>query len=234
MTMKIIHAVLLSVLIAILAGCVRRVVYKSESKHHPTSAELKTCPYGHFTLKDVPIFYGTPDFRNKVAISNMEHAIETYQAWHGGCVVFPDSPTVRVTCVTCGFGYDSEVESWSRSSPDKASFRHPFSSLLNGFPLPPTNMIVGAVEYTQHIETNSVKMEFVSYTSCEDQQIVLSRTTNWLARFNITTPSREILGHETLAGTKRNIYEWGELTPGVMLHQEEDGTSRVMMSNARR
>ena len=202
-------------------------------KHHPTSAELRECPYGHAALKDVPIFYGTPDFRNKAAVSNMDHAIETYQAWHGGCVVSDDSPTVRVTCVTCGFGYESDSELWSRSSPDKASFRIPFSAMLNGFPLPPTDMRVGEVEYSQSVRSNAVTMEIVSYTSREEQPVVFSRATNWLAQFKITTPSREIIGHETLAGTKRNIYEWGHLGPSVMLHQEEDGTSWVMMSNAR-
>ena len=225
----------MTVLCAFAAGCVQRGTSVSvwpPPRHHPTSAELKMCPYGHKTLKDVPIFYGTPDFTDKASVSNMNEEIDTYQAWHGGCVFSYDSPTTRVTCVTCGFGYDSDLELWSRKSSDKASFRHPFSSMLESFPLPPTNMVVGAVEYRQSLNTNTVCMESVSYTSCESQPIVFTRTTNWLAQLNISTPSEKILNLEILDGTKRNIYNWGDLSPSVMLHQEEDGTSWVMMSNA--
>lgn len=209
----------------------------SRSKHHPTSAELKMCPYGHATLKDVPIVYGLPNFADKVAMSNMHKAIETFKMWDGGDCVYPDSPTVKVTCVTCGFRYynsDSECGLWSRSSSEKGSFRHPFSPMLDGFPFPPTKEVVGAIEYSQWLETNSVWMESVSYTSRESQPIVFARTTNWLARFNITTPREQMLNHKTLGGTKRNIYNWGHLSVSVMLHQEEDGTTWVMMSNARR
>ncbi len=208
----------------------------SRSKHHPTSAELKMCPYGHATLKDVPIVYGLPNFADKVAMSNMDKAIETFQLWHGGDCVSDDSPTVQITCVTCGFryySYDSECGWWSRSSSEKGSFRHAFSESISGFPLPPTNMLVRAIEYSQSLQSNAVTMESVSYISREFQPFVFTRVTNWLAGFKITKPSETILGHVILDGTKRNIYEWNKLSLTVTLHQEEDGTSWVYMNNTR-
>jgi hypothetical protein len=105
--------------------------------------------------------------------------------------------------------------------------------MLASFPLPPTNMAEGPIQYSQSLKTNAVWMESLSYTSREMQPVVLSRLTNWLARLNISEPSKQMLGHETLAGTKRNIYNWGHLSPSVMLHQEEDGTSWVMVTNAK-
>jgi len=96
-------------------------------------------------------------------------------------VMSGNSPTVRVTCVTCGFGYDSDFELWSRTSPSKTSFRHLFSSMLESFPVPPTNRVVGEVVYRQSFKTNTVWMESVNYTSRERQTIVFARTTNWMA-----------------------------------------------------
>ena len=105
--------------------------------------------------------------------------------------------------------------------------------MLNSFPVPSGTLLVGPVAYAQSIQSNAVWMESVSYTSRETPPLVLLRITNWLARYHIPSPTRVLRGHETLAGSKRNVYEWGQLSPSVMLHQEEDGTSWVMMSNAR-
>src|SRR5262245_24304398 len=107
----------------------------SRKRSHPTSATLKQCPDGHTTLKDVPIVYGTPPFAGPAA-KRWQESIQKFEMWSGGCVSEPDSPKVRPTCTTCGFGYDSEFDHWSRESADIKTFKRGFSPLVASFPKP--------------------------------------------------------------------------------------------------
>jgi hypothetical protein len=129
------------------------------------SADLKQCPNGHTTLKDVPIFYGLPAPEDW---TKMQRQIDNLEFVLGGCVVEDDSPTVRPTCTTCRFGYDSRSETWSRRSPDISSFKRPFTEQFRAFPLPPNP---GNLTYEQWVRDGRVVGESVRYTMKKDSQL---------------------------------------------------------------
>lgn len=141
-----------------------------------TASQVKVCPDGHTTLKDVPIVYGllTSDAKTKAALAAGDFS-------PGGCVVTPDSPTSRVVCTTCGFGYDRSSGDWHGfaefQSPDK--FKRPFSTLMASFPVPSTNQLVETPRFHQSFTTKRVTSEGVSYSTSEPFEEVAQRIDSW-------------------------------------------------------
>jgi hypothetical protein len=146
------------------------------------SADLKRCPDGHTTLKDVPISYGLPGASTRAEWKKIDRQIENLEFVLGGCVVDDDSPTVRPTCTTCRFGYNSRTGTWSRESRDIHSFKRPFTQLLTTFPVLARPR---KVDYTQGIQSDRVVLEEIVYTASKDHPELKARIDQWFALHNI-------------------------------------------------
>jgi hypothetical protein len=194
----------------------------------------RACPNGHSTLKKVRIVYGTLSFESPEAEQRFEQAIKNYEVWPGGCVSGPHSPKFRLTCTTCGFGYDSEDSLWSRNSDDPSTFTRPFSKYTASFSKLPWEQIKGGPDYGQSVAQGRVVSESVSYTSLEPVGVLISRINDWF-RIQGIRPRYSRRPHvRTITGAKRIISEWKSRRISVMLHHEEDGTSWVMLHVFRR
>jgi hypothetical protein len=139
-----------------------------------TSADLKHCPDGHTTLKDVPISYGVPapdDWKK------MQRQLDNLEFVLGGCEPPPNAPHFQPTCTTCRFGFDSTTKTWSRRSSDTRSFKRRFSTDLTSFPIP-GNM--NNILYRQWVRDNVVVRESVSYTIPRDSLPLRRRIGTWL------------------------------------------------------
>jgi hypothetical protein len=147
-----------------------------------TSADLKQCPDGHTTLKDVPIRYGLPAASTKAEWKEIDRQIENLEFILGGCEISEDSPKVRPTCRTCRFAYDSQSNTWSRRSSDVHTFRRPFTELLMSFPLPANPR---KLEYEQGVQSDRVVLEAVVFTASKDQPELKSRIDEWFAAHKI-------------------------------------------------
>ena len=175
-----------------------------------TSAELKRCPDGHATVKDVPISYGLSALSHEEI---MRH-VENFDFVLGGCEVMADSPRVQPTCTTCRLGYDSASRIWSRSSPEMRSFKRSFSSRLVSFPRLPQPR---SIDYVQRLRDGRVISEEVWYTAGQDHPELKSYINQWLRRQGINAEYTEPKEGRTVREWKgpgisiRFSYEPGEL-----------------------
>ncbi len=198
-------------------------------RSHPTASTLKQCPDAHITLKDVPIVYGIPPFDGPAA-KRWEERIQKFEIWPGGCEIMPDSPTVRPTCTTCGFGYDSEFGHWSRDSADIATFKRSFSPLVASFPKPAAAHQKGAFSYDQSVSTNRVVYQSVSFTSSEPWQALIGHINAWLKTNGLTATYTEKEHIVTFDGSQKLISDWQAESVSVMLqHMKKDGDSWIML-----
>src|SRR5438034_4420628 len=126
------------------------------------SADLKQCPDGHTTLKDVPISYGVPGASTRAEWKKLQRQIDNLEFVLGGCEVGEYPPMVRPMCTTCRFGYNSRTGTWSRASHDIHSFKRPFSELLTSFPVLAHPR---KVEYKHGVKSDTVAVEEVVYTA---------------------------------------------------------------------
>lgn len=174
------------------------------------SVDLKRCPDGHTSLKNVPIAYGLSTMDRK----ELERRINNLEFVMGGCEVESDSPRVRPTCTTCRFGYDSRSRTWSRSSQDIRSFKRPFSSLLTSFPV---LQHPRKVEYEQRVRSDRVVAEEIVYTASQDHPELKARIDQWFSAHHIivtyTQPKegRIVRQWEAPGISIRFSYEPGEL-----------------------
>jgi hypothetical protein len=186
-----------------------------------TSAQLKQCPDGHACLKDVPIVYGL------FAVGGTNQAerkrlIDHFEMWPGGCCVGPDSPKVRPTCTNCGFGYDSRLQYWSRSSTNFGSFKRPFSPALLTFPLPAREFQAGPITYYQSVCSNRVNWQCVSYSSKEPHSILTNHIDAWLTANGVST--------SFVSYPNRGVEMWQIQGFEVELWQGRDNTFSVCLS----
>ena len=196
---------------------------------HPIAATLKLCPDGHATLKDVPILYGLPPFA-RLAAKRFEERIKRYEIWPGGCQQMPDSPAVRPTCITCGFGFDSRFLHWSRESPDITTFKRPFSPLIVSFPKPRPEHQKGAFGYNQSVSTNQVVSQNVSYSSSEPWDSLIGSINAWFKTNRSTPKYTEQTLTSDLDGSEKLISDWQAGGVSVMLHySKKSGDSWVMV-----
>ena len=161
---------------SLLLLCLLLVPLVSEAE--TTSADLKRCPDGHTTLRDVPIVYGVPSVPSDVIARH----VRRFDYILGGCDVMPDSPRVRPTCTTCRFGYDSQAMTWSRHSADPRSFQRPFSPLLTSFPRPAH---LRSADYLQEVRDDRVISEEIWFSAGRDQPTLKADIDHWFRNHGI-------------------------------------------------
>jgi hypothetical protein len=170
------------------------------------SPDLKQCPDGHTTLKDVPISYGLPAASTRAEWKKLQRQIDNLEFVLGGCEVDNDSPMVRPTCTTCRFGYNSRTGTWTRRSTDIHSFKRPFTDLLTSFPVlaHPRKL-----EYEQGVQSDHVVLEEIVYTASKDHPELKARIDQWFAGHGIAaTYSKPNEGN-------RKVREWK--APGISI-----------------
>ena len=193
--------------IAILAALLTTAVAVSAEV---TSADLRRCPDGHSTLKDVPISYGLPD-DSPEARKEMKRQIENLEVVLGGCEVDDTSPRVMPTCTTCRFTFNSASDTWSRSSHDIHSFKRPFSPLLRSFPVLARTK---TLDYVQRLQSDIIVSEEVAYTATQDHPEFAAEIDKWFAAHGIVatyTPS---------TNTENIVREWH--APGITIRFSYD------------
>jgi hypothetical protein len=187
------------------------------------------CPDGHETLKDVPIAYGLLIADTPEAERELNEAIKNYEMWPGGCVSTPDSPKVKVTCTTCGFGYDAEFSSWSRSSSDRGSFTRPFSQATLAFQLISSSGLQDEIRYSQQVSLGNVRSEGISFTSRRERADLMKAVDRWFETQGIEQSFSEQQA-TTMDVTDNIISEWKGNEASVSLHfAKESRTSWVML-----
>lgn len=152
-------------------------------RRHPqptSAANLRQCPHGHSTLKDVPIEYGLLDFSGPEGQA-LQEAINNYEIWPGGCTPMSAPGQTRVICTSCGFSFDDFMQAWMRQSDDPSSFVRPFSGPTNSFPRPTVEEQQGTTSYGQDIADGKVVAERLTYITKEDVQALMVRIREWLS-----------------------------------------------------
>ena len=175
------------------------------------ASEIKVCPDGHATLRDVPIRYGRGS--GTIKPSN------EFEYWPAGCCGPPNPPSNRVTCTTCRLGTDSASGFWSASAPSPAAFKRPFSTLIAGFPIPTTNLLTHPQSFTQTIQGDRLVIENLFYATKSPAAEVSKQIDEWIRK---TEPSAQRTESGTEAATTR-VTSWkaGDFT--IHLHQYGDG-----------
>lgn len=197
-----------------------------------TASQVKVCPEGHTTLKDVPIVYGllTSDTKTKAALARQDF-------WPGGCVVTPDSPTNRVVCTTCGFGYNSRSGDWHGfaefESPTQS--KRPFSTLTASFPVPSTNQLVESPRFQQSFTTSGVTSESVWYSTSEPFEEVAQKVDSWFKEQKLKPMRHSSTNQGDQVGPPRQAVRWKEMNVDGYLSLSQDGqVSTVSVTHSRR
>ncbi len=175
------------------------------------ASEIKVCPDGHTTLRDVPIRYGLGSGTTKPS--------NEFEYWPAGCGVPPNPPSNRVTCTTCRLGTSSASGFWNASAPSPAAFKRPFSTLIAGFPIPTTNLLTHPQSFTQTIQGDRLVIENLFYATKGPAAEVSKQIDEWIRK---TKPSAQRTESGTEAATTR-VTSWkaGDFT--IHLHQYGDG-----------
>jgi hypothetical protein len=150
----------------------------------PDSKALGQCPYGHKTLKDIPILYGLPPFGGP-ELKEYNEKIAAGEFVSGSDNVFPDSPRIQVTCTTCGFEHTQnsrESGTWSRWSIDPKTYNPPLTKLLTGFPTASAKKLRRLL-YVQNMDDQLHPFaELMFYHSAESLETVAARIDAWVKR----------------------------------------------------
>lgn len=195
------------------------------------ASQVKVCPDGHTTLRNVPIVYGLliPDAKVKAALARQDF-------WPGGCVITPDSPTNRVVCTTCGFGYDSRFRDWHGFAEfqSPSQFKRPFSTLMASFPVPSTNQLVESPRFHQSFTTNGVTSESVLYSTSEPFEEVAQRIDSWFKAQKLKPMRHSGTNHGAQAWLPRQTVKWKEMNVNAVLDLSTNGqVSTVSVSHSR-
>lgn len=197
-----------------------------------TASQVKVCPDGHTTLKNVPIVYGLlkSDAKTEAALARQDF-------WPGGCVVSPDSPTNRVVCTTCGFGYDSRFGEWHGfaefQSPRQS--KRPFSTLMASFPVPSTNQSVDSPRFLQSFTTNGVTSESVSYSTSEPFEEVAQKVDSWFKAQKLKPMRHSGTNQGDQVWLSRQTVKWKEMNVNAVLNLSTNGqVSTVSVTHSRR
>ena len=179
------------------------------------ASEIKVCPDGHATLRDVPIRYG-------LGSGTMKPRNE-FEYWPAGCMVPDNAPTNRVTCTTCRLGTASASGFWSASAPSPAAFKRPFSTLIAGFPIPTTNLLTHPQSFTQTIQGDRLVIENLFYATKSPAAEVSKQIDEWIRK---TEPSAQRTESGTGAATTR-VTSWKAGNFTIDLHQWDGKTCGV-------
>jgi hypothetical protein len=118
----------------------------------PAPAAPATCPYGHTTLRDVPVLYGLP-----IMTPDLRRRVDAGEVILGGCV--GDSPDRFLVCRRCGYRHNPAADEWVRTGEDAAGFERRLDPLVAGFPFPPPPKAGERVFYRQVVRGGRVTDE---------------------------------------------------------------------------
>jgi hypothetical protein len=208
---------------------------KSDLPRRPrniTASQVKVCPDGHTTLKNVPIVYG-----RLILDAKTEAAFARHDFWPGGCAFSPDSPTNRVVCTTCGFSYDSRFGDWHGFAWFQSlnQSKRPFSTLMASFPVPSTNQSVESPRFHQSFNTNGVTEEGVSYSTSEPFEEVAQKVDSWFKAQKLKPMRHSSTNQGVQAGPPQQTVKWKEMNVNAYLNLSQDGqASTVSVTHSRR
>jgi len=150
---------------------------QSPSAMKPTKAKTQTnqdlhcCPFGHTTLKQVPIIYGllkqSPE---------LEREIKNLEIWPGGCCVRDEE--TKTVCTKCMYAYDSISRYWEKSSENPSHFGKPLSRLIANFPQK-------QAQYYQDIKDGAVYRESVYFWTAEEPSALHLKLVQYLKGYGI-------------------------------------------------
>lgn len=92
------------------------------------------CPFGHTTIKIVPVEYGLPHFGPA-----LDKRIKNHDVDLGGCNPNKFANTFDGYCEECGYTYSPASKRWTKSCNDPTSFLLPFYWPITKYPLTPKN-----------------------------------------------------------------------------------------------
>lgn len=134
-------------------------------KNNIENLKVEKCPYGHTSLKSIPILYG------EIGIdSTLEAALNKNEIELGGCDISDNDPKYRIVCEDCGYkkyNYDS-VKTWRRTSTDFSSFDFPLNKIILEFSIllvDTTQLFDPKISYIQKIFDDKVIYEGLQYSS---------------------------------------------------------------------
>ena len=146
-----------------------------------TSADLKHCPDGHATLKDVPIHYGLWAGTERERKEMERHVAKLDYVQGGDELPSANPPRYRPICTTCRFAFDSVTKTWNRSSSDPRSFKRPFTWALQEFP---TLQNRKGLDYAQWVRESRLVKESLNYTAPKESSRELKRSiAAWVHRY---------------------------------------------------
>lgn len=198
------------------------------SQNSVVASQLKNCPDGHTTLKDVPIFYGLPGMTKE-----SEDALARFEFWAAGCCTLgPNSPTNRVTCTTCGLGVDIDFRSWSADWRTPSRFSRPFSELFRSFPTPATNFVVVGPIFHQTVRAKRVQHERLTYTSREPKTELVKKVDAWFQSQGLKAFKQAKAAQ--VPDQKTELVTWDTGTFSVRLNHFEPGEiTEIQVTNQR-
>ena len=205
---------------------------------HPVTDEagvpIRRCPYGHSSLRKIPIVYGMP-----MSSATLDKALDDCEVVLGGCVIGPHSPRKALMCTNCKFVFHPPREQWdkgywTRRSTDLASFRDELPSKLAHFPRPKKEDLIGLPAYTQSVMNGSEGSSSVEYVTREPFAVVSDEIVRFLATNNLHAQYEETI-NSTKAKRWRDIYRWNCSPPlfAITVFHEADGTCFVNVYESR-
>jgi hypothetical protein len=193
----------------------------------PSAKVLKKCPFGHRTLKDVPIVYGLPDVNGPDA-KQIKKDLAEYKYTFGGCVFGPDSPKQAVACTTCGFTYSitttkkPEEGSWTLSVNETNKLFRPLSNVWSDYPFLETNP--RSKKTITQIFSREMKLEgeIIDCTAEDSLEMAAEKLSPWFTRHRLIHNDSE----EYRSGTSKN---WVRKDPSleVTIQEEDRGITNI-------
>jgi len=162
----------------------------------PAQNKFPPCPYGHNSVKQIPILYGLV-----IPTSEIEKKVQNKEIILGGCIESTESPDSIIICTKCDYELTTTDgrEIWRRTSSDKNSFEIELNKMTLLFPLIKINTEYGLIIYTQEFQNSTVTSETVKYNTfcslsemetvfndfCKQHKIEIKEThiTKWLLEF---------------------------------------------------
>jgi hypothetical protein len=126
--------------------------------------KFKSCPYGHYSLKAVPISYGfmLPD-------SNYFKRVDNYETYPGGCTFSKDSPKYKVICTKCGYVFEDNNSNsyWIKGNDSNEGFEVPLDTIISNLPLINIYSLnnLQSLNYAQKYRDGKIIEEAIRYQS---------------------------------------------------------------------
>ncbi len=165
---------------------------------HGTSMGLHECPFGHTTLRDVPISYGL-----MVRSPEVQAAVDGFEMWPGGCVratINGVSEDTKVVCTTCTYAYECYMNYWEKHSDSSLGFSMPLTSFVASFPVfgSCSDTFVSRVTYYQRVRDGAVVGEQLVYWSNSDSAALVSAVRSYMRSCGYSADSTAITGGQSI------------------------------------